>query len=258
MSEKIKILEEAKRRLIELSKERKLYDKNVLVLAKPLSPEEAIGKPGRRDFPIIKGKERVIEATIEGYRAHAFTDSPKEFTGTLEDVINLELNTNQNRAIFIATLNAVTGKLGLTDKTIHCKDDDPEECALVIAEQLLQKYGKIKVGLIGFNPAIAEKLVGTFGVDKVRITDLGDDIIGTLKFGVKIGNGDSHTKDLIEKSDFILFTGTTLVNNTFDKIFEMIKTYKKKYLVYGVTAAGIGRLFDIARICPKGKDSDSK
>ena len=54
------------------------------VLAKPLTPEEAIGKPGRRDFPILEGKERVIEATVLGARGQAFTDSASDFEGRLE------------------------------------------------------------------------------------------------------------------------------------------------------------------------------
>ena len=46
----------------------------VSVLARPLTPEEAIGQPGRRDFPIIVGKERILEAVFLGAKGHAFTD----------------------------------------------------------------------------------------------------------------------------------------------------------------------------------------
>jgi len=51
----------------------------------------AIGEPGRRDFPIIIGKERVIEAEVLGARAHVFTDSTKEFFGKLKEILNLPL-----------------------------------------------------------------------------------------------------------------------------------------------------------------------
>ncbi|MGQ9510020.1 MAG: hypothetical protein ACUVTN_11610, partial [Thermodesulfobacteriota bacterium] len=70
-----------KKKFSEIIKENKLDDVRVSVLVKTLSPEEAIGEPGRRDFPILIGKERVIEAEVLGARAHAFTDSPREFLG---------------------------------------------------------------------------------------------------------------------------------------------------------------------------------
>ncbi|MBU1317703.1 MAG: hypothetical protein KKG33_15120 [candidate division Zixibacteria bacterium] len=238
----------------EIVEKNNLLDVDVTVLVKPLTPEEAIGMPGRRDFPIIIGKERVIEAEFLGSNGHAYTDSPREFVGVLKDVLNLELNTNQNRAIYIATLNAVLGSLKMVDKTVHCKDEEPEECALDIADFLLKKYGKTDVGLIGLNPAIAERLIDAFGPDHVHITDLSKDNIGKRKFGVEIWDGSKRTEDLIEVSDVIIFTGTTLVNDTFTQIWNLIQSRKKKYLVYGVTAAGVCQLLDIERICPRGRD----
>ncbi|MBU0520193.1 hypothetical protein KJ564_14795 [bacterium] len=249
------ILELIRIRVKEIAEKEQMLQVNVTVLAKPLTPEEAIGKPGRRDFPIIIGKERVMEATLQGSKGHAFTDSPQEFLGTLNDVLNLDLTTNQNRAIYAATINALLGSLKIVEKTVHCKDDEPEECALEIAEMILKKYGKVNVGLIGLNPAIAERLIDTFGHEHVRITDLGRDIIGEQRFGVEIWDGNVRTEELIDKSDIIIFTGTTLVNNTFSQIKNRIQALGKNYLVYGVTSAAVSELLGIERICPKGRNS---
>ena len=249
------ILEQTMTRIKEIAEKEQMLHVNVTVLAKPLTPEEAIGNPGRRDFPIIIGKERVIEAALLGSKGHAFTDSPKEFVGTLNDVLSLELNTNQNRAIYIATINALLGSLKMAEKTVHCKDDEPEECALEIAETVQKKYGKVNVGLIGLNPAIAERLIDTFGPEHVRITDLCRDIIGKQNFGVEIWDGNERTEDLIDKSDVIIFTGTTLVNNTFGQIKNRIQAVGKNYLVYGVTSSAVSELLGIERICPKGRNS---
>lgn len=249
------ILEKARIKISDIIEKKDLLQVNVTVFAKPLTPEEAIGNPGRRDFPIIIGKERVIEATVLGSKGHAYTDSPQEFLGTLQDVLNLELTTNQHRAIFVATLNALMGHLKTATKTVHCKDEEPEECALEIADTLLKKYGKVNVGLIGLNPAIAERLVDTFGPDHVRISDLCRDNVGKQKFGVEVWDGFTRTEELVDVSDVIIFTGTTLVNDTFSTIFDRIQVQAKKYVVYGVTAAGIGELFGIERICPRGRDA---
>lgn len=252
------ILERIRASVKEMAERERLLHVDVTVLAKPLTPEEAIGTPGRRDFPIIIGKERVMEATLLGSKGHAFTDSPREFLGTLNDVLSLELTSNQHRAIYIATINALMGKLGMADKTVHCKDEEPEECALEIAGSLLKKYGKVSVGLIGLNPAIAERLVDAFGPEHVRITDLCQDVIGEQRFGVEIWDGNHRTEDLIEYSDVIIITGTTLVNDTFEQIKSRIEAAGKDYLLYGVTAAAVSQLCGIERICPCGRDGSNQ
>jgi len=244
------VLENSKIKLAEIVTKNKLLDAHVSVLVKTLTPEEAIGEPGRRDFPIILGKERVLEADLLGARAHAFTDSPGEFMGNLRAVFNLPLTSNRERSIYVATLNAVLKYLNLIEKTIHCRDEDPERCGKEIASQLLGRYGKTKVGLIGLNPALAENLIETFGVENVRITDLNKQNINSFKYGVKIWNGNEMTEELIKQSNVILITGTTLVNGTFDHIMHCIQNFRKDYLIYGVTGAGICKLMGLNSICP--------
>jgi len=247
-------LENSKIQLAEIVTKNKLLDAQVSVLVKTLTPEEAIGEPGRRDFPIILGKERVIEAEVLGARAHAFTDSPGEFVGELKKVVHLPLTSNRERSLYVAALNATLRYLNLIEKTIHCKDEDPERCGKEIAFQLLKQWGKVKVGFIGLNPAIAENLIETFGAENVRITDLNKQNVNSFKFGVKVWDGNEWTEELVKQSDVILITGTTFVNGTFDHIMRCIQNYRKDYLIYGVTGAGICKLMRLSRICPYSRD----
>lgn len=248
------ILEETRARFRGIVEEHRLLDLPVSVSATPLTPEEAIGTPGRRDFPIVTGRERVVEADVLGAKGHAFTDSPVDFAGSLEEVLNLELATHRSRAVFVATLNAVLRHLGMVRATVHCKDEDPESCAKEIASTLLERHGEAQVGLIGLNPAIAERLVEAFGPTRVRISDLDAKNIGSRQFGVEIWDGNDRTEDLIAVSDVVLVTGTTIVNGTFDGIWQQIRTRKKDYLLYGVTTAGVSELLGLQRICPYGRD----
>lgn len=244
------VLENSKMQLAEIVTKNKLNDAQVSVLVKTLTSEEAIGMPGRRDFPIILGKERVVEAEVLGAKAHAFTDSPGEFVGNLKEVLNLPVTSNRERSIYVATFNATLKYLNLIENTIHCKDEDPEKCGKEIASQLLKKWGKVKVGFIGLNPAIAENLIETFGSENVRVTDLNKQNIHSFKFGVKVWDGNEMTEELIKQSDVILITGTTFVNGTFDHIMLCVQNYKKDHLIYGVTGAGICKLMGLNRICP--------
>jgi len=244
------VLENSKIQFVEIVTKNRLLDAYVSVLVKTLTPEEAIGVPGRRDFPIILGKERVVEAKVLGAKAHAFTDSPGEFVGDLKEVLNLSLTSNRERSIYVATVNATLKYLNLIENTVHCKDEDPERCGKEIASQLLQRYGKTKIGFIGLNPAIAENLVETFGAENVRITDLNKQNVNSSKYGVKVWDGNDMTEELIKQSDVILITGTTFVNGTFDPTMNCIRNYKKDYVIYGVTGAGICKLSGLNRICP--------
>jgi hypothetical protein len=247
------VLETAKAKIKRIVDEQGWRDIGVSVSVKTLSPEEAIGNPVRRDYPIVEGKERVIEVDVMGCRAQAFTDSPRDFSGKIGDILALPLDTNSERAIFIGTLNAVLKYRGRIEATLHCKDEEPERCAHEITAYIRCKHGMINVGLIGLNPAIAESLVKTFGANHVNVTDLNWDNIGKIKYGFTVRDGRTETWDVVKTSDFILMTGTTLVNNTFDGIYSVITKYKKEFLIYGVTASGINELLGFQGICPYGR-----
>jgi uncharacterized protein (DUF4213/DUF364 family) len=249
----VPVLEAAKSKVERIVVDQGWHNIGVSVSVKMLSPEEAIGNPKRRDFPIVEGKERVIEVEIMGCKAQAFTDSPKEFSGTIGDVLALSLETNSERAIFIGALNAVLKYRGRIEATLHCKDEDPERCSHEITAYIRCKHGMINVGLVGLNPAIAESLVKTFGAEHVNITDLNYNNINEIKYGVTVRDGRTGTVDIVKASDLVLMTGTTLINNTFNGIRRLINKYRKEYLIYGVTASGINELLDFHGICPYGR-----
>ncbi len=94
-----------------------------------MSAEGAIVNPERGDFPLLKGKERLMQAEFNGSLGQAFTDMYGNFEGAPQNARDMKLKNNFRRAIFIATLNAVMRPLGLIYGTIHCKNNGPEECS---------------------------------------------------------------------------------------------------------------------------------
>lgn len=81
------MLELLRRRTLELARRHGLSGEPLeVVSARALTPEEAIGTPERSDFPILKGKESMMEARFRGNRGQAFTSMPGDFRGTLEEV----------------------------------------------------------------------------------------------------------------------------------------------------------------------------
>lgn len=238
------IYEELKDRARLLWKKEGLLDKAVHVKARALTPEEAIGNPEADDFPIQKGKERLMQADFEGALGQAFTDQYGDFEGTLEEVLEMPLVNNYRRAIFVATLNAVLRYMKKAVKTIHCRDQDPVECALELIEHIGSRYNNKKILQIGFQPRMVEFLASHF---PLRVIDLDPENIGSSKFQVVI-EGAEATDKAIEWADILLVTGTTIVNGTISRFLT-----DKPVIFYGTTIAGAASLMGWERFCASGK-----
>ncbi len=249
------ILKNTLEKFIEIVEKHNLSEKNICVKTGCLTPEEAIGNPERKDYPIIEGKEQMIQADFMGSKGQSFTDSPSEFCGTLHQVLNLDITVVKNRAVVIAVMNAVLRYFGYSDSTVHCKNEEPEKCSKEIASLIAEKYGKINIGIIGLNPSILEALSKKFGDESLKITDLNREQIGKIKYGVEIWDGREKTEELVKCSELILITGTTLINNSLNNILELVEKYKKDYFIYGTTIAGAASLLNLKRICFFGSNS---
>ena len=243
------VLEEAKEKLQTIIANHRLGDELVQIAIGTLSTKQAIGTPSRQDYALLEGKEVMIEAQFKGSYGQAFTDQPHDFSGLLKDVMSLRLETNDDRAIFVATLNAVAAYLGMVTGVRHCRDKEPEECAAEISRYILTNCGMVRIGMVGYQPAILENLVGTFGADSVRCTDLNPKNAGLLKFGAEIWDGRTETSRLIQWCDLLLATSSTIVNNTFDGIRAEVVSQDRQLIIFGVTGAGVSALLDLKRVC---------
>ncbi len=233
-------------RFMDIVTDNNLLEERIRVGGITLSPLEAIGNIEKEDFPIIKGKEKLIEVTFKGEKGQAFTDMPSNFTGTLKEIIEMPLDSNFNRAIYIATLNAVCRYLKLTDNTIHCRDNGPEKCALELESYLESRFGNPKIALIGFQPSMLDRLSKSF---KVRVVDLDKNNINTVKYGVLVENGEKDIKDLLTWCDVIVATGSTIVNSTITSLF----VDDKPTIFFGTTLAGAAAIMGLERFCPCSK-----
>jgi len=216
----------------------------VRVKARPLTPEEAIGNPEADDFPLQKGKERLIQAEFKGSLGQAFTDLYGDFEGSLEEVTNMAAKNSFRRAVFVAALNAVLRRLGLVEKTIHCKDRGPDRCAQELTGHLQERFGPVKIVQVGFQPRMVESLAQEFSL---RVLDLDPDNIGLKRFGVMI-EGPEAAAEAIAWADLLFVTGTILVNDTVDRFLN-----QKPVLFYGTTIAGAARLMGWERFCACGE-----
>lgn len=236
------IWNELKRQFHDLCEEANLLSESVAVRARALKPEEAIGHPEENDFPLQKGKERLMQAEIRGESGQAFSDRYGDYTGTLGEILNMPLENNYRRAVFVAVLNAGLRYLGSVKGTIHCRDQQPKECAIELAAHIKNSFGDIRVTQVGFQPRMVQEMASRFSV---RLLDLDPDNIGTQKFGVPV-EGPEKTEEAVEWADVLLVTGTTLVNDTIGHFLK-----DKPIVFYGTTIAGAAHLMGWNRFCAR-------
>ncbi len=230
-----------KERFFNLIKEKDLMSSKVeVVSARTLTSQEVIGKPERDDFPLLKGKEVMIQADFKGSLGQAFTDMPGNYSSTLKEIFEISLDNNFKRAIFIAALNAVLRYLNYISKTVHCRDKEPGECATHLVDYIKDRFGNPSIAFIGMQPAMVEALATTF---KTRLTDLELNNIGQQKWGVLIEDV-TNTKEIISWADLIVATGTTVVNDTLTPLL-----IEKPIIFYGVTIAGVAYLKGYEQYC---------
>jgi len=236
--------------LIDLAKENDLLESEINITAKILTSEEAIGETERKDFPLLQGKEFLIQADFKNALGQAFTDAPSNFKGKLKKILELELKDNSDRALFIATLNAVMRYVDAAEKTIHCKNDGPELCAGEIVRTIIDKYSAdIKVGIVGFQPAIIDNFAKKLPVNNLKVIDLDKNNINKIKYGVLIWDGRKMVQELFKISDVILATGSTVVNDSLSHLIYLADEYQKHLYLYGTTVAGAGKILNLERLC---------
>ena len=153
------------------------------------------------------------------------------------------MDSNFERALLVATANAVLRKMRVITKSCHCKDHDPVMCALYLRDTLLP-FSPKRVGMIGDQPRLLEAVARDF---EVRICDRDPEKIDTVQSGIVVEDSEVYT-DIRNWADLLLVTGTTLVNDTIDHF-----TGDTPIVFYGITISGAAQLLNLNHFCPLGR-----
>lgn len=227
-------------------------DGAVTVSARGLTPAEAIGHPGRTDYPILSGKEVMLMAEFRGAKGQAFTDAPVAFHGSLREVLALDPEEDpHSRGLFVAVLNAVMAHLDRADNTVHCKDGGPEFCARHMADWVGETYGNPRIALVGFQPALIGALSQRF---PLKVLDLNRENIGRTKDGCPVLDGKADRQGAVDWADLVLCTGSTLCNGTIVDYLEL----DKEVVFFGTTLSGAAPILGLKRMCFADKSLEEK
>ena len=224
-------------------------DKNeVSIISCALSPEEAIGITERKDYPILTGKDVMLQASYQGSFGQAFTDAPASCSMTLNAILDMDiLEDTHARGLFFATVNAVMRHLGLIEGTVHCKGEEPPQCALRMLETLRNQWAGKKLALIGYQPSLFQALSGSFDL---RVLDLNPENVGQERFGHLVEHGlNAYDDAVLHWADLVLCTSSTFCNATVDRYVDI----GKPVIFFGISGAGACHLLGLSRMCPLGR-----
>lgn len=242
------ILLEVKRRFIaEIELRKGVFELDEkIVVSSPLSSKEALGEPDRDDFPLLRGKEILMQAMCGSTIGQAFSTGSGKFHGSIEEVLALPLESAFQRAVFVSAMNAMLRRFGLVERTVHCKNEGPGKCASCM-ESWIRDNCSGRVGLVGMQPALLEALVNALGPERVSVSDLAE--AGKTRFGVRVQNG-MNSSQVFKDCQTILITGSTLVNGTIDHLMDEASSNGNRAVFYGTTIAGAAYLLGLERWCP--------
>jgi len=236
------IIKRVRKRFMETMDTRKMFDEEIVITCRALAQEEAIGNPLHDDYPIQRGRERMIEADFMGSKGQAFSDAWFNYRGTVGDILALNLETNARRAIFVCSLNAVMAGMGMIPPAVHCKDGDLTECADAFSRFAGRMFPRTdRFLLVGLQPRLLEKLTA---LKHVRVCDLNPENIGVPRCGIVV-DGPERFAENAKWAETIIATGSSLVNGTID---EILAAGRETYF-YGVTITGAACRFDLRQYC---------
>lgn len=261
------ILEKFFDKIQELMTEKGIIDQRVKVKAQALTPEQAIGNPDSDDYPILKGREKMMKTSlfvpvgdkkVSGI-GQAFTDHYGDYEGTLKEIFDPESRRQNNfrRAIALAAANAFLQALDLIKGAIHCKDKGPGKCGEQVIDYIRgldklpsKRFNSIpkKILVIGHQPRLIQNLSTTDDFE-LKALDLDPDNFG-LKYGNCVIESPKNMAEYLVWCDMIFATGSTFVNDSAQPLVDS----GKDLVFYGISGAGVCSLMDFERYCPESTD----
>ena len=190
----------------------------------------------------------MLRAEYRGAYGQAFTDAPADFQGTLRQVMDMDIVRDPHaRGVYFAAINAALRYLKLIDHTVHCRTEEPVECAVSYIPYLKERFPGARIALIGYQPSILEALSREPSLE-TRALDLNPGNVGETRFGIEIGHGIKDYEDtVLNWADLVLCTSSVFCNATMDRYIDI----GKPVLFFGITGAAAIYLLGLDRYCPK-------
>lgn len=181
-----------------------------------------------------------VTAVFRDKKGEAYTETPADFSGTLEEILRIVPTDQGIDARFIAAVNAVMNYLGYADGTFP---DDPaahEEYADRLCGFITSGYGRSKIVLVGYDGYIVKRFMDE-GLDFWTMDRNPEHISRDRFHHVIVNSGRYNREACFAWGNILIVTGSTLCNGT---IVQYLNS-GKELLFYGITFAGTAALLKL-------------
>ena len=188
--------------------------------------------------------ERRVEVNFRGTVGQAFTETPREFTGTIREVLERPFEGKGLDCVLVAMINAVMGHYDYIRGTCHCDRDGHESCGSKYRGYVQSLYEGAKIVIVGYQAFILRSLV--HGKGTVWTMDRDYNNITKLRHDNVITNSGFENREAAKKwADLFICSGSMVCNGTLEQWIDTgVPT-----VFYGVTIAGVAKLLNLRRIC---------
>lgn len=207
-------------------------------------PEKTL-RPEKDPPSTVARPEYCVTATICGVKGEAYTENPSDFSGTLQQALEIPPTEKGISAVTIAALNAAVNYLGLAPGTFSEGEDARFGYADALCCYVTEHFGKSNIILVGYDGYLVKRFVDE-GLDFWTM-DRNPDHISQNRFHHVIVNNAKRNRDSsFVWGKYFIVTGSTLCNGTILHYLDC----GKEVLFYGITCAGVATLLHLPWFSP--------
>ncbi|MBO7730676.1 MAG: hypothetical protein J6S31_07455 [Lachnospiraceae bacterium] len=190
--------------------------------------------------------EYCVTATLLGVNGEAYTETPEDFDGTLEEALCIPPTEKGISAVTIAALNAAVSYLGLAPGIFPEEEEAHFRYAEKLYHYVIENHGPDNIVLVGYDGYIVKRFVDEGLI--IWIMDRDPDHIAQDRFHhVVVNNAKRNRESSFVWGKYFIVTGSTLCNGT---ILHYLNS-GKELLFYGITCAGAATLLKLPWFSPE-------
>ena len=218
---------------------------NETVSVKKSEEPERTLRPENDPPSTVARPEYGVTATLCGVKGEAYTEDPSDFSGTLQQALEIPPTEKGISAVTIAALNAAVNYLGLASGAFP-EGEEARFCyADALCRYVTEHFGRSNIILVGYDGYLVKRFMDE-GLDFWTM-DRDPDHISQNRFQhVVVNNAKRNRDSSFVWGKYFIVTGSTLCNGTILHYLDC----GKEVLFYGITCAGAATLLHLPWFSP--------
>lgn len=190
--------------------------------------------------------EYAVTATLCGVKGEAYTETPEDFEGTLQQALDIGPGEKGISVVTIAALNAAVSYLKKTPGTFPEGEEAHTRYADALCKYVTEHYGTNNIVLVGYDGYLVKRFMDE-GLDFWTMDRDPDHIAQDRFHHVVVNNAKRNRESSFVWGKYFIVTGSTLCNGT---ILHYLNS-GKELLFYGITCQGTATLLNLPWFSPE-------